>query len=86
MNVRDVFLCECGSEGLVIEPDEEDKQIYVSLYDRMYQTASKSIFERLRWCWHVLRTGEPWTDSIILDYETANRLADSLYRIVHKPV
>jgi len=22
--------------------------------------------EKLRWCWHILKTGKPWTDSIIV--------------------
>ena len=65
-NDSDIGLEEVGFNITVWRLGNEDK-----LY---------SIKERIRWCWHVLTTGKPWADSVILSEEQACNIASFIIR------
>lgn len=76
---KKIFMCQCQSEGIVIEPAVEDKSIYLAIFN--YSSFGKmhtSWWRRLEWCWHILKEGYPWTDQIILDYDTAFSVSKEL--------
>jgi hypothetical protein len=68
-----IIKCECGAESLEIK--KEDDMFEVSLW-RLGRVPLMSIKERIRWCWHILRNGYPWTDSIILTNKNAKMISD----------
>jgi hypothetical protein len=36
--------------------------------------------EKFRWCWHILKTGKPWADSIIATNEDARGIAEFILK------
>ena len=34
--------------------------------------------EKIRWCWHILKTGMPWNDSVMLKKDDVLKLTDFL--------
>ena len=77
------FKCQCGSEAIEIEVDDAVKvqsfppEMYISLWSYGSFSRVMSFKERLRWIWHILRTGMPWTDSITFDYKKAKEFRDA---------
>lgn len=65
--------CDCGMERIVLwhEPGEIDAElsIWKYAYDKI------SFRHRLRYAWHVLRTGTPYKDQICLNKESLLTLA-----------
>jgi len=52
-------------------PNSPSFNVSIWKYDRPF-----SIKERLRWCYHILKTGNPWADHTILTTENAQRVAN----------
>ncbi len=65
--------CECSTHAFEIEVDE-DRQYNISLWSMMCDEYPFSWKERMRWAWNIIRTGKPWTDSIILNEESTNEI------------
>ena len=71
--------CDCSSHLLQTERyyfDKDDKGFYFSIWNHGYTGNIKHWKERFRWCWRILRTGNPWADSIIATDERALELAN----------
>lgn len=70
MNENEVFIkCDCGTELLHIEKDEEYDDIYFSLW--YYGNQPLSIKGKLRWMWAVIK-GQPYPDTVIVSKERVN--------------
>lgn len=72
-----VFRCECGAQYVAFEWDVEDKNLYASFYE-LYGKSVDDWKQRLRHCCKILRTGLPYTDSVILSQEDAKKLHEYL--------
>lgn len=60
--------CDCRSEILVIEYDHEYKMADVAIYEHGVSLRHKmSLYQRLRYCWHVFFNKKPYADQIMLD-------------------
>lgn len=74
--------CECASEGLLITHwphDTMDRSIYLTMYSAgTYSNDALSFRERLRHAWNIMKTGHPFTDSLILNESTAKELGEYL--------
>ena len=71
--------CECSSHMLQTERyyfDKDDKGFDFSIWVYGHNGNIKRWKERFRWCWRILRTGNPWADSIIATDERALELAN----------
>jgi hypothetical protein len=68
--------CECESHALEVERLFEDKEYYLSMWNRGRSYFPMSFRERLRWCWNILKTGVPYTDQMILNDEEMNKIID----------
>ena len=74
------FKCSCGSETLQIERNRYDATechrdfSFCLWYYSIYGTLS--FYERLRWCFRILKTGNPWADTVILTDNDAKNLAE----------
>ena len=76
MKIKELFLkCQCSCSSLQIQKDPlGDKEYWVSIWLRGYDHKIYSFKERLRWCWHILKTGLPLADDVILTYESIEEL------------
>lgn len=62
---KKIIFCSCGSECLVFEKNE-DYELDIALFKHAYYAQPDSLWQRIKYAWHILRTGEPYYDSIIL--------------------
>jgi hypothetical protein len=73
--------CDCGSEMFEIRYSIWESEFVV---DRnfnltmwyMGKSHPMTFKERLRWCWRILRTGDPWGDGIIVSENTAKKISE----------
>jgi hypothetical protein len=72
------FKCSCYSHALeivyMVEKYENDKNSYEDFYFNLWEMGrgDNNIMSwrwRFRWMWHILKTGKPYTDGIILTKE-----------------
>jgi len=72
------FKCSCYSHALeivyMVEKYENDKNSYEDFYFNLWEMGRgdnniMSWRRRFRWMWHILKTGKPYTDGIILTKE-----------------
>ena len=71
-NNKEAFIkCECGSEGLHIEKEECDGDIYLSLW--YYGNQNLSCMHKLEWIWNVIK-GKPYSDCVIIHNESLSEL------------
>jgi len=79
--------CDCHSEGIMISHDDNDPfpNIYLAIFSHgKYKNNKLSLKEKLRYCWQVIRTGNPFEDEIMLRQETAKELAEALLEFANK--
>lgn len=58
--------CECHTHELHFEKDFEEDMWYVSFWQRGYTTETSWRY-RLKCIWHILKTGTPYGDEVILN-------------------
>ena len=80
MNKPDsIFIkCDCGCSVLEVNYDEFPGEIPVfnlALWVSHPGTRPMSKKERIRWCNHVMKTGQPWADHTIVSKVDAQRIA-----------
>lgn len=72
---KEFIQCECGSEYIVLEPqdiEELQEGIYMSIWTRAYD--KPSFWHRFRHIWYTLKNGKPYTDQICLDLDKVKEL------------
>jgi len=72
------IMCDCHSHALVVERFDDDEEVYIALFERGLDGRKLSFIERIKWCWQILRHGNPWNDLIVLDKEKQKELAEFL--------
>ena len=82
-NIEKLFVCSCGAEALSIEYDPEFKELFLSVW-YLGKQRPLSIREKFRYCLQILLKGEPYSDQIILDKETAKALKEELEKYIGK--
>jgi len=77
-----IVKCDCGSEALEVQywlnDDAKNKypdEFYFAFWHYGFERPL-CWRERLRWCWRILRTGNPWADSILVFPTKAKQIAD----------
>lgn len=75
--------CDCGGcSVLEINFDNFDKdvegQFNVALWVQHPCKRTMSKKERIRWCAHIMKTGNPWADHTIVTQEDAHRIVKFL--------
>lgn len=69
-----IIKCKCCCSCLEVEYDEELETYDFTLWDRHGMSDPLSLKERFRWCWYVLKTGDPWSDHTIVSKEDFDKL------------
>jgi len=78
--VKQLYVCECNGEALVMDYDRKDEELLLAFWSVGNKHRSNTLTwrERLRWIWHVIITGQPYTDMVILSRDTARELAGEI--------
>lgn len=88
------FRCVCGSHGLEIVHYKEKwgnpQQFHEDFYFNCWELGRNNdnimgYKERLRWCWNIIKTGNPFADSISLSKEQVKDIINFLYYKVEDP-
>lgn len=82
------YECDCHHEGIMLrhEIDEGFPQLELAFFSFGKVGENISLFERLRWCWYIIRRGFPYCDQIILRQETARELGKDLIKFANRKV
>jgi hypothetical protein len=64
--------CTCQMEVLGVEYDKDIDIFFLGIY-RMSE--GSNLIQRLRHIWRIIKTGRPYGDDIVLNRETASKLA-----------
>ena len=71
--------CSCGGcSTLEIMFDEDTKEFDVAMWVSHPSVKPFSKKERIRWCEHVMKTGNPWADHTIVTKKDAQRIVNFL--------
>jgi len=79
------YECDCHTEGIAIsyEYDGDNKLPLVDIGFFQVGFGSKqplTFLERLYWAWHLIKTGRPFLDEVILNRNIAHELANDLLK------
>ena len=81
-DVTEYFECECSSELISITKWGGDRpEIFMSMYSIGIGGHRPNWRYRLKYIWHIITRGHPYTDSIVLSAEEAGRLSELLAKI-----
>jgi hypothetical protein len=62
--------CDCSSEAIEVQYEPEYKLFYFAYWSQSFNRPLP-FKERIRWMWHLLRTGNPWEDMVMISPEKA---------------
>lgn len=78
------YECSCGSEGIMVSNEEWDSEtepeIYLAFFHNGFYSKQLTLWDRLRWCFHIVKTGIPWNDMVILNKGQAKSLGEDLIK------
>lgn len=88
INNESIFCkCECGCCSLIeITHDtfQSGSNFNISLWKRHSGNNPMTKKERIRWCDHVMKTGQPWADHTIVTNKDAKRIVQFLSKRLAK--
>jgi len=74
--------CECYGHLLELEYDREYNQHYLTVWNSGFSRNRLSWFNRICWCWQILKTGNPWNDMFIINADAKKEIVEFLGRDV----
>lgn len=77
--------CDCGAEVVEVYyyDDKEHPEFDMSFWQQGFHRPM-GWRERLRWIWRVLRTGNPWSDYVVLSPKKAKEIADFINQNINE--
>lgn len=72
------FSCECYSEGLLLSKYDDEDSIIFAVLSLSYNKNHLNLWERIKYCYHVLKNGKIYKDQLILDNDKAKEIAEWL--------
>ncbi len=82
------YECDCHDEGLMMSYDtnyDGIASIDIAFFNMGIDNSRKlTLKKKLRWCWHILLIGIPFTDMVMLNQTEAKRLAKDLLKFANK--
>lgn len=73
-----IHRCECHTHGFTVAADADDRVVYVTSWTYGDAGRRLSFSDKVRWCWKILTTGEPYNDQLTLSPATAESLGRAL--------
>lgn len=89
-NPTKLFPCDCGSEGVMVAVELDDKVAEPAIRMAYWQLGTKlSNSELIRWnrirlAWRILWGGSPYTDMVWMSRSTTRNLANHLLYLLAK--
>ena len=80
-DITEYFECECSAEIISISKWRGDPEIFISMYSIGAGGYRPNWRYRIKYIWHIIKHGHPYTDSIVLSAEEAGRLSELLAKI-----
>lgn len=81
-NIEDFYIsCDCHTEVLRVSFDKEIGIMYISYFQLGHGPNKRSIKDKLKHIWKILRTGTPWEDMICLNKDEVKKLRGFLDKI-----
>jgi hypothetical protein len=83
---KSLFLkCMCSTHLLEVEyfnynSPVKETGFNITIWNMNYNNTITSWKEKLKWCWNIIKTGNPWADSVVLTEERACELAAFILR------
>ena len=72
--------CSCSSESICLEKDEENGDLYISIWERGYGVDNRMTWkQKIKHIWYVLKNGRPYGDQVVLNREGRS---DLIYTLV----
>lgn len=68
--------CDCGTHILKVEVDPDFQAIYLAMFNYGHSTPKWG--RRLKMIWTILKTGEAYSDQLVMNTNEAKKLADFL--------
>lgn len=75
---QNFFLCLCGSEILLCQSMDKDKEVQFAIFKYGQFHKKPNIWKRLKYCYYHLKTGKRFEDQILFDFDTAKKLGNWL--------
>lgn len=74
------YKCACHSHALEVDTSfrEEEGEVWFSIWERGRASGKLSWKEKIRWCLRIIKTGNPWGDSVALNEEQIKELVEQL--------
>jgi hypothetical protein len=73
------YKCGCSAHALEVDSSfVNEDEIYLSIWQYGRVNPSLNWRERIRWCWNIILTGNPWGDSVILNKNQCSELVEQL--------
>lgn len=84
MEADKVFIgCQCGSEGLVLQREKEEKSIYFAIFK--YGNYNKMPWKyRFKTIWQIIRFGTPYGDQLCFGESEAKTMISYLNKSLHE--
>ena len=80
MNDMIFIPCECHTEGVVINHDDETDTFDLSFVTNNKHALQLGWIERFKLCWQVLKNGKIYNDQVIISKNSANMMVDHLIK------
>lgn len=80
MNDMIYIPCECHTEGVVINHDDETKTFDLSFVTNNKHALQLGWIERFKLCWRVLTTGKIYNDQVIISKQSAKLMVNHLIK------
>jgi len=76
--VSKIFGCECYAEGIEVAIYDPCDGVEICMWERGTGPYARTLKDKLRWIFHILKTGRYWTDDVILSSSTAREMGHAL--------
>lgn len=86
-NEEKIFFCNCGGEGLIVyglQWEDNPVEIEIAFWKRG-QDIPYTLKEKWNAVKYILKTGHPFSDMVIMNVETAKRLANVILEACENP-
>lgn len=82
-NKTQFILCDCANEILFVEYDEEYEMADIAIFEtRSSFEASKSWYQKLRYCYRILTGKDAYSDQMMLTKDQMRQLKDFLESVL----
>jgi len=73
--------CDCFGHAFEMEHDKEFNELNFTIWNLGF-SRPMCWKQRLRWCWHVMWTGQPWGDYVTVNLKQHPEILDELKNFV----